>query len=786
MSQAQWLRLPAELRARPQWLLAAPNAKGELKVPATVGPDGRLGPGSSTDRSTWLDFDYACECALEHGFGIGYVLAGDDPFTCVDYDVKNHHNAPDNPELWTTPEVLAGMRAQVEDLASYTEQSISGQGVHVWVRAKFDGPGIKRLGVEVYCRERSIVCTGRPVHALPVEERQDDITQLVTVMRAAQAAGGVQRAEVLTSSEQELPDEEVMRRAWNADNATKFRELWEGRWQALGYPSQSEADLSLMSMLTFYSRDNEQCRRLFRNSALGQRDKATKDDRYLNYTLRLIRGRQAKEDALVAQQEAQAAQYVARMAAAPPAPGAAPAPAVGLLVGPQPAPAKGNGHLPPLEMPPGFAGDIARFIYNHAHRQVTEVAIVAALGLLAGMCGKGWVIPGSGLNCYIILAGRSGIGKEAMHMGLGAIMHRLRTSIPGADNFVVFTEFASGQALTKACAGHPSFVNVASEFGKKLKKLATEGDSNMAGLRTVMTALYQKSGPTSLVGGIAYSNKENNVGTVNAVAYSMIGESTPDDLYECLTESMMRDGFLSRFTIIETHADRPPANPAPEPFPSKALTDRLAALCQQALTLIHNNRQCYVQRTAEAAAAMDAYDRHCDAQINATEDESKRQMWNRAYLKAARIAALLAAADNCMEPVVDVHHFAWAADVIMRDIAVMQRRMATGDVGTTDHSRIRKVTQLVREYIAAEELPASYGVPEDMRRAGLVPHKYIQVRTAQLTLFNNHKLGAKKALGDTVHSMCENGYLSEADRAKVGEQYGFHGKCYRILDLPLN
>lgn len=789
----QWLRLPVELRARPQWLLAGPNELGELKVPLSVDLSGRIVPGSSTNASTWMEFDYALECALEHGYGLGYVVHASDPYTCVDFDVKNANNRPNNPEEWTPEANLHAMQLMVSDLASYTELSQSGQGVHVWCRGKI-GAGIKRKGVELYSQERFLVCTGRVVHDLPIADRQDELSQLAANMRdSAQAF----HAATLDAQDELDPDQVILDRAFGADNAAKFRQLWEGQWQAMGYPSQSEADLSLMSMLTFYSRSNEQCRRLFRASALGNREKALKNDRYLDYTLRLIRGRQAREDAVLAQASAgvramvdeatraAALAYAAQLqagTAALPAPAAAPtAPPAAPAAAPVPVVQEDDGGL---AWPPGLAGAVARFVYDSAPRPVKEVAIVSALGWLAGVCGKAWVIPGSGLNLYIILVARSGVGKEAMHSGISALTSRLREGVPSAGNFVDFSDFASGPALAKACAAQSSFVNVAGEWGRKLQRLAdAKVDGPMQQLRTVMTNLYQKSGPASIVGGITYSTKDNNVASISGVAFSMIGETTPETLYASLTESMMEDGFLSRFTIVEYNGQRPGANPNPITLPSQELAHACQYLCVQATTLINNHKHCPVQRTADAAVLMEAFDKECDQQINSTTDESWRQMWNRAGLKMMRVAALLAVADNPDTPVVQAHHVGWALDLIRRDIAVMRKRIEGGDVGQGDNTRERKLLSIVKEFLTTP-IPPGYGVPTTMQRDAVVPRKYLQMRTSRVASFTTHKQGAKRALDDALSSLCDNGYLAEMDKMKAGEAYTYQGRCFRIVQLP--
>jgi hypothetical protein len=773
-----WGRLPVELRERPQWLLAGPNEHGELKVPTSVDTSGRLCAGSSTDESTWLDFDYAAECAAEHGYGLGYVLSASDPFTCVDLDVKDAQNAPNNPEKWTTPEQWARYHSIVSALASYTEFSQSGKGVHVWCRGKI-GDGRKRDGIEVYSQARFIACTGNAMHAVPIADRQDMLLHMVSQMPAGRDTGLA-----LDDVDATCTDDELWERAANADNAEKFRDLCAGEWSKYGFPSQSEADLALMSMFTFYSRNDEQCRRMFRTTALGQREKSQKDDRYLDYTLKLIRGRQAKEDAaaavvegsvtaLVRELEAKlAAERAAPPPVAPPSPAAAPT-AV--------APSEGQG----LDWPPGMAGAIARFVYGSAPRPVKEVAIVAALGFLAGVCGKVWCIPGSGLNLYVILVARSAVGKEAMHSGLSALVGRLREGAPTCGQFIDFSDFASGPALAKACANNSSFCNVAGEFGKKLKRLAAEGerDGPMQQLRTLMTNLYQKSGPSSIVGGITYSNKDNNVASVNGVAYSMIGETTPGTLYDSLTETMMEDGFLSRFTIIEYDGDRPPLNPNPVVVPDAGLTHALQELCIQATTQLHNHTRCLLQRDVEAGVVMDAFDTECDQQINSTKDESWRQMWNRAHLKVCRIAGLLAVADNFKDPVIRAHHVHWALDVVRRDIKIMRSRIESGDVGLNDTSRERKLLSVLKDYLNGPP-PTSYGVPAIMQRDFVVPRKYLQMRTCRVSCFANHQYGATRALDDALRSLEDSGWIVSMDKAKAAEAYTFQGKCYRVVNLP--
>src|SRR5207253_3044477 len=146
-------------------------------------------------------------------------------------------------------------------------------------------------------------------------------------------------------------------------------------------------DLALMSMFTFYSDSNAQCRRLFRESALGRREKATKNDYHVDRMLRIIRERQAREAAVdisaitksadVQQAELRAAVEAAQGGAAAASgsrevhqlstpgqgdPVQPPAPAASSIAQLAPVPeqvrAEGESGLP---WPPGFVGALSKF-----------------------------------------------------------------------------------------------------------------------------------------------------------------------------------------------------------------------------------------------------------------------------------------------------------------------------------------------------------------------------------------------------------------------------------------
>src|SRR5262245_8168245 len=157
-----WQNLPYELKERAQWCVA-----GTTKQPLTVDTKGALHAASVTAPSTWMTYELASAVGDFHKMDVGYVLHESDPFSCIDFDIKDD----------TTREEWDFANKAIHTFDSYTERSRSGRGFHTWVKGKI-GRGVRKSGIEIYSQERFIICTGNIVLHKPIEERESALFSL--------------------------------------------------------------------------------------------------------------------------------------------------------------------------------------------------------------------------------------------------------------------------------------------------------------------------------------------------------------------------------------------------------------------------------------------------------------------------------------------------------------------------------------------------------------------------------------------------------------------------------
>jgi hypothetical protein len=220
-------------------------------------------------------------------------------------------------------------------------------------------------------------------------------------------------------------------------------------------------------------------------------------------------------------------------------------------------------------------------VLKAAPRPVPEVALVAALGLVAGIAGRAYNVSGSGLNQYLMMLAPTGCGKEAANSGISKLMHAcVANGSPKAFDFIGPGQIRSDAALLKWLDKQPSFLSIAGEFGLRLKSMSSDrAPAHEAGLKVVMLDLYTKSGNGQTLNPTAYSDKDKTVQAIRSPNFCMIGESTPERFYEALDEGMIYEGLLPRFTIFEYLGDLPTLNKASGfAAPPIELVNKVAAL----------------------------------------------------------------------------------------------------------------------------------------------------------------------------------------------------------------
>ena len=799
--------IPVELRSLTQWVTWRIEIT-ETGRPTKVPYDPRsFQLASSTDATTWVSYEAAFAAYMAGGWdGIGFVLSENDPYTFIDLDDPYATN-PDGTPKHKEPAKIATMQQEVyaRFRGTYAEFSPSGKGLHIICVGSVPS-GRRRHAVEMYSSARFMTMTGNVYENGPLLDRQASIQWLYDEMGGAPVIQ--QFTGEYTDSE---TDEVVIAKCLNAANGDKVRDLVSGNWQA-HYGSQSEADFALIDIIAYYTKSRFQIMRLFRQSALGQRDKAKRDKYILDMIDRSVdrmpsaldmdaisnairaefgewkspaSGQDGGASSPVIENEAdngpgrQALGAVTTGAANPPDPASFMPPNTG----------ERNPYLQPV---PGLLGQIAYYIYDQAPRPVPEIALAGAIGLMAGIVGRSYNVSGTGLNQYTLLLTGTGRGKEAIQSGISKLMNKVTAidhgGCPAAYEFVGPTGIASGQALQKHLSKvSKSFVSVVGEVDAMLHMMtARNANAGLVKLRQVLLDLYNKSGRNDRLGGTIYSDREKNEEAIESPAFSMIGEGTPERFYNLLGGAMVEDGLLPRFTIIEYNGPRVALNEARMNVqPSPQLVKAVAQLCGQSLMYNQQNRPVDVALDQDAEPIMRLFGAEIDGLINAAHNQVIEELWNRAHLKALKLAAVCAVGVNPIKPVITAEMANWAISIIEYSTKRLVAKFASGDVGDGMSKQMADMKKAFKHQLnLSPERAAKLGLTPEMVRDHVFSRRGLQQQLGAVASFKNAREGTARAFETVLRELQESGIISMVGTSDLISRYGKDTGRYFVVRDP--
>lgn len=277
--------IPEEMKALNNWVLwkyeDRKDSKGNVKktkVPYQV--NGRR--AESTNPDTWGNIENIIKTLNRYPNrydGIGFVFSQDSGIMGLDFDhVKDTESGEWDQEA----------QKEILSLNSYTEISPSGTGAHVIVKgtvpltpdeikAGKTGKKNQDTGREMYHSGRFFTITGDLT-----EDSAKTINQSQGAINALYYKWFYERDKKKNTVRESQPEKkiklsntEIIEIASRAKNSATFKSLYSG--SISGYGSQSEADLALCSIFSFYTQDETQIDNLFRGSGL-YRDKWERSD----------------------------------------------------------------------------------------------------------------------------------------------------------------------------------------------------------------------------------------------------------------------------------------------------------------------------------------------------------------------------------------------------------------------------------------------------------------------------------------------------------------------------
>ncbi|MFW0776223.1 MAG: hypothetical protein ACN2B6_00695, partial [Rickettsiales bacterium] len=654
--------------------------------------------------------------------GYGFVMVDGDGFTCIDLDIKD----------FSPVDLTRRHYELVKGLDTYTEVSQSGCGLHLWLRGEIDG-AIKTPEMEVYSRERFIICTG---HILNDQAMIYDPAVIDFLNARAKESG--QSFNLVDQPEREA-DPVVLQKCYEGDSSGKFACLMSGDWHKYNQimfqqrgdhiafdPSQGDA--AFMTIVTYYTRNIEQCKRLWRMSALADITKRYPGDlkeqrrkgRNTGTDYKLMRAISIGVQRNDADQEKRAA--LAKEAREQHA---------ALIQQAQQAQEQGKANLactdrdlPPVEgeldYPPGMMGELARYFYRCSIKPIREFAIAEALALASGLFGRAYNVSGTGLNMYLMVLAASGTGKASLSKNPENLMNYLerQKGVVGARQFVMSKRFTHENAMFQEFKERSSFCQCLSEFGKVFKNMVA--DNNQAGalatVRECMTDMYSKSGWQDVAGGMRYATQERSVDLGYPVAYSFLGESVPEPFFESITPDMYSDGFISRFLIMEHTGTIPYDNLTGDKTPPAHLITHLEQATMgvtRALIDINSVNVMHVRLEPQVEQWFDKFSVFCTDKVNEGADDSVwNSMWTRTNLKVLKLAALIGVMDCPSDPIVLQKHVDWAYDFVMRHNHLVMSSMRTGRVSNhTTSEAMQVVHEIMVDFHLKDVNLATYRVP---------------------------------------------------------------------------
>ena len=433
------------------------------------------------------------------------------------------------------------------------------------------------------------------------------------------------------------------------------------------------------------------------------------------------------------------------------------------------------------------------------------ISYAGAIALLSGIAGRRFNTPTrTGLNQYVIILGRTGIGKEGAMTGIGSIFENLSDTEGSQNRFVGPGYIASGQAMLAELSEKPNMLCSIGEIGHLFRQLSSpnSGPADSLLLRMLLT-LHNKSGANDWLQSSSWADKKRNLPNIKSPALTILGDSTPRYFYKGMNPDMIQQGLYPRLMVFEVDRelpDKPPSNYG-------ATTDLPMSVCNRLEGLISTcqddaDKVSICDWSPDAHELLDNYFYECNKQRSRLSNTPAEDILTRSHIKALRLASLFAVCQGTnyceKRPVITKGHALQAIKIEKFATGGVLDRVAGGDIGveTTERQKLNTLLEWFKYYLDVENSPNAFENDwgkhsiEDIRlvrKRGVLPAAMIYPALSDHSIFEGIH-ARRKALTSLLQELVHHERLVFIERGddclkdEVGKELT-SGECYQIINL---
>ena len=380
-----------------------------------------------------------------------------------------------------------------------------------------------------------------------------------------------------------------------------------------------------------------------------------------------------------------------------------------------------------------------------------------------------------------MLLADTGTGKDITAEAVSTLFSLFQQEYPRFSYYIGPRTYASGQALIKHFnEDRTAFLSVLQEFGITLqeisKPLSTSANSMY---RQILLDLYSVSGKHKVLQPFIYSDSTKNTNIIMSPALTLLCEGTKESFYDGLSEDMISTGLIPRFTIIEYSGGRTEFNPHMQ----KAVlpewdADKIKTILEFVLRNKDKNRVVDIKFSEEAYAMQTQYNKEIDERINNNYSDVFKQLWNRAHLKAVKLAGLFAVCSDYQHPEISAEQFHFAQVFTNDSIHGVEKRFVKGEFGAGSNRIMADFMLVIQEYkdsswrkLQKSKYRSKY-TSKYLHDNGIISYQYISRMVRNKYSFRRMTGSSGKIIQDLISELERRGELIKVSNQAISKKTG--------------